>query len=482
MYDEWLAEEKATKAVQKEALHAQQVQNAQVVASLAFGDTETPQSASIRAVTPDAAEPEPAGRGTTSFEHAFVPTSTTTITGGRAAQATSPTSSLSTRLRRDREWDPSNRSPGSRSSAANGRGMLGRSSTQGNGESSHAGQSGRDAYNSNRPRTRTLDERRSRDRSPTSFRHRHRIASVNTTGTTLNSAGADYLASVPAATSPPSAPSISSLGSPRQIPTEILSRRSVSPVSSHTVESIPGTLPSANARRILHLMKTLDGRMSGSLLFRRGPQSPWSQAYCFIKEDSGSLFYESRGSEGVHKTLVSDLRGCQVDLEEDGDTPYINIKSSQSASAVEVHLKLFNQADLDSWFAALLCWQPIAPKGYRSRQPQPQSSATSSDVEPPPQLPPRPTMSRSTSTHNTDGRERANSDRSNRRRSVLMSSTREAPVIKIGTMIYWDTNVTYNNTPASALGSAAIGRPQVYRVLVAGAGEGSVANSEKTAS
>ena len=238
MYDEWLAEEKATKAAQKEALHAQQVQNAQVVASLAFGDTETPQSATIRAVTPDTSEPEHTGRGTTSFEHAFVPVSTTTITGGRAAQTTkanSPTSSLSTRLRRDREWNSGDRSPGSRTSAANGRGMLGRSSTQGNGESSHAGQSGRDAYSSNRPRTRTLDERRSRDRSPTSFRHRHRIASVNTTGAPLHSGGADYLASVPAATSPPSAPSISSLGSPVQIPTEIQSRRSVSPVSSHTV-------------------------------------------------------------------------------------------------------------------------------------------------------------------------------------------------------------------------------------------------------
>jgi hypothetical protein len=469
MYDEWLAEEKATKAAQREALlHAQaqaQAQQAQVQASLALGDTtpsaQSSTSTTIRTVTPDIDEPESAGRGTTSFEHAFVPVSTTTITGGLAAQATSPTTSLSTRLRRDREWDPSNRSPGSRASAANGRGMLGRSSTQGNGENSH---SGRDAYNSNRPRTRTLDERRSRDRSPTSFGHRHRIASVNTTGVPIHSGGADYLASVPAATSPPSAPSISSLGSPVQVPTEIVNRRSVSPVSSHTVESISGSLPSANARRILHLMKTLDGRMSGSLLFRRGPQSPWSQAYCFIKEDSGSLLYESRGSEGVHRTLASDLRGCQVDLAEDGDTPYINVRSSRSASAVEVHLKLFNQADLDSWFAALLCWQPIAPKGYRSRQPQPQTSAASSDVEPPPQLPPRPAISRSTSTQEADGRSRANSHKSNRRRSVLMSSTstREAPVIKIGSMIFWDTNVTYNNTPS--LGQGTIGRPQVYRV------------------
>lgn len=470
MYDEWLAEEKATKAAQREAaVHAQvqaQAQHAQVQASLGMGDTASTAQAgnTIRAVTPDSVDPEHTGRGTTSFEHAFVPVSTTTITGGRAAQATSPSGSFSSRLRRDWEWDPSNRSPGSRASAANGRGMLGRSSTHGNGEHPHTVQSGREAYNSNRPRTRTLDERRTRDRSPTSLRHRHRIASVNTTGL-HSSGGADYLASVPAATSPPSAPSISSLGSPVQIPAEILSRRSVSPVSSHTVESISGALPSANARRILHLMKTLDGRMSGNLLFRRGPDSPWSQSYCFIREDSGSLLYESRGSEGVHKTLVSDLRGCQVDLEEDGDTPYINVKSPHSTSAVEVHLKLFNQSDLDSWFAALLCWQPIPPKGQKNQNPQAQTSGTSSDVETAPQLPPRPTMSRSTSTQETDGRERANSNRS-KRRSVLMGmgSIKEAPVIKIGKMIFWDTNVTYNNTPASSLGSASMGRPQVYRV------------------
>lgn len=467
LYDEWLAEEKATKAAQREALgHAQahaQAQQAQVQASLGMGDT-APGGATIRAVTPDNNDTEHAGRGTANVEHAFVPVSTTTITGGRAAQTTSPSGSLSTRLRRDREWDPSNRSPNSRASAANGRGMLGRSSTHGNGgDSAHNIQSGREAYNTNRPRTRTLDERRVRDRSPSSsLRHRHRIASVNTTGAPLHAGGVDYLASVPAATSPPSAPSISSLGSPVQTPAEVLSRRSVSPVSTHTVESIQGALPSANARRILHLMKTLDGKMSGSLLFRRGLDSPWSQAYCFIKEEGGSLLYESRGSEGVHRTLVADLRGCQIELEEDDDAPYINVSSTQSG--VQVHLKLFNQADLDSWFAALLCWQPLQSKRQTARRSQLQSSAASSTNESAPQLPPRPPVSRSTSMPDADGRERANSNRSNRRRSVLAGSTKEAPVIKIGKMIFWDTNVTYNNTPASSLGQAAIGRPQVYRV------------------
>ncbi|KAM0718581.1 hypothetical protein Q7P37_005651 [Cladosporium fusiforme] len=455
LYDEWLAEEKANKL----AYAAAQAQHTQLQAG---GDTTSPGATTIRAVTPEDVDQEGAGRGTTSFEHAFVPVSTmpTSAIAGKAGNTTSPTGSLSTRLRRDREWDPSNRSPNSRANAANGRGMSGRGSTQGNGDHVHTVQSGREAYTSNRPRTRTLDERRTRDRSPASLKHRHRIASVNTTGTPLHGGGADYLASVPAATSPPSVPSISSLGSPVQVPVELNTRRSVSPISTHTAESV-SSLPSANARRILHLMKTLDGRMSGSLLFRRGLDSPWSQAYCFIREDSGSLLFEPRGSEGVHKTLIPDLRGCRIDLEEDSDAPYINVGLAHSTA--EVHLKLFNQTDLDSWFAALLCWQPIPPNGNKHSKSHPQSGAASSDNEPPPQLPPRPSVSRSTSVQDQDGRERADSNRSNRRKSVATGTMREAPVIKIGKMIFWDTNVTYNNTPAS-LGQAAIGRPQVYRV------------------
>lgn len=456
LYDEWLAEEKANKLAYAQAQG--QLQTGSDTASPAQSAT------TIRAVTPDDADQDGTGRGTSSFEHALVPVGTmaTTATGsGRTGHTTSPTGSLSTRLRRDREWDPSNRSPNSRANAANARGMLGRSSTQGNGDHIHTIQSGREAYNSNRPRTRTLDERRTRDRSPTSLRHRHRIASVNTTGTPLHGGGADYLASVPAATSPPSAPSISSLGSPVQIPVEVSNRRSVSPISTHTAESV-SSLPSANARRILHLMKTLDGRMSGNLLFRRGPDSPWSQAYCFIREDSGGLLFEPRGSEGSHKSLISDLRGCKIELEEDNDAPYINVNPARSST--EVHLKLFNQSDLDSWFAALLCWQPIPPNGNRNSRSHARTGLASSDAESGPQLPPRPSVSRSTSVQDQDGRERADSNRSNRRRSVATSTMREAPVIKIGNMIFWDTNVTYNNTPASSLGQAAIGRPQVYRV------------------
>lgn len=46
-----------------------------------------------------------------------------------------------------------------------------------------------------------------------------------------------------------------------------------------------------------------------------------------------------------------------------------------------------------------------------------------------------------------------------------MATPKEAPVIKIGTMIYWDTNVGYSNTLGSAsVGSPASGRPARYKM------------------
>lgn len=472
MYDEWLAEEKAEKAAQRHAevlaQHQAQTQHAQVQASLGLGDTAPAtghHGGTIRTVTPDeAAEDDVSGRGTSSFERAFIPTTTTTIVGGRAAATNSPTgSSLSGRLRRDRDWDMPGGNDRNSPATANGRGMLARSSSRSNGDHalSHTVSSAREpAYNAARPRTRTLDERRTRDRSPTALRHRHRIGSVNTPTSPRQSGGADYLASVPAATSPPTAPSISSLGSPVQAPAEVAGRRSISPMSSHTADSTPGALPSANTRRILHLMKTLNGRMSGNAIFRRGHGSPWSQSYCFIQEDSGSLLYEPRGGEGVHKTLIPDLRGCKITLEMDGEVPLINV--SLPHSIVEVHMKLSNQTDFDSWYAALLCWQPLEPRGPHNAKPHPQPAAAASQARPP-EPPPRVSSQRSASAEGNDKRHRANSDRNNRRKSVITNPSREAPVIKIGKMIFWDTNVTYNNTPAH-LGQPATGRPQPYRV------------------
>jgi hypothetical protein len=462
MYDEWLAEEKANKAERKEALvQAQQqaqVQRAQVQGSLGLSDTASP--GTIRTVTPEVVESSPE-RGTSSIKRVFVPHSTTTIVGGPQASTTSsPTgSSLSSRFRRDREWDANSRhsTVNGRNGTTNGRGMLGRSGSKSNGDAPPLA-NGRDAYNSTRPRTRTLEER-PRERSPGTLRHRHRIGSVNTPHSPNRNGGADYLASVPAATSPPSAPSISSIGSPVQSPDEITGGRSISPISSSTVESLAGALPSASQRRILHLMKTLNGKMSGNAIFRHGVLGPWSQSYCLIHEQTRALAYEPRSVEGGIMILIPDLKGSELRVDTDDQTPYISITPSNSNH--DIHLKLSNQADLDAWFAALLHWQRHEPRTQRTR-PQPQiitvAPMTQTRDEQPRILSPR------SASAGREARNRANSSKSKRRQSVLMTSMKEAPVIKIGKMIFWDTNVTYNNVLPSTLGQSIAGRPQANRM------------------
>lgn len=230
-------------------------------------------------------------------------------------------------------------------------------------------------------------------------------------------------------------------------------------MSSGTADSITSALPSANARRILHLMRTLNGRMSGSVIFRRGFGNPWSQSYCYIHEENGSLMYESRGSEGAHKVLVHDLRGSSVRSNLDGDVPYLELSLPQAPD--EVHIKLQTQSDFDAWFAALLHWTPRDTNSESSNEPRPESElgstrASSADM----------TKRRASVNNPVSNRERAASNksaRSDRRKSIIAGVTKENPVIKIGKMIYWDTNVGYSNTSA-ALGQPSTRRPSTSRM------------------
>ncbi|KAF2154995.1 hypothetical protein K461DRAFT_291895 [Myriangium duriaei CBS 260.36] len=195
--------------------------------------------------------------------------------------------------------------------------------------------------------------------------------------------------------------------------------------ASNSVTSSVGQLPTPNARRTLYLMKTLCGRMSGNVYYRRNVDSPWIGVYCFIREAEGSLMFESEFGQGAHKILVPDLRGCQVKctVEEDSGIPYIELVIPRSS--LEVHMRVTTQSDLDSWFAALLCWQPMQPKGMHNKLAKPQAA----------QLSARPTT-------NSDSRQ-------NSEASIL----REAPVIKVGQMVYWDTDVTFKGPIGPSAGN-----------------------------
>lgn len=465
MYDEWLKEEREAE---------RQASQAQATPSRSSGDTTggLRQSAgTIRAVTPEDAvyteasreeSPLMPERGTTSFERAYLPLTaqvalgtTTTITGGPAAAPKSKTR----RLGRDREWErdgwPAQSSPPSSRNGVLGSGMLARSGSRSNGRHASGVTAARENDKAARPRTRTLEETGHRDRaSPSLHKSRHRIGSVHTP----SSHGADYLASVPATTSSPQAPSISSLGSPVQSPADMAGNRSISPMSSDTASSFTSGLPPASAKRIVYLMRTLRGAMSGNVIFRRDESSPWSQVYCYVREDTGSLLYESRGGDGAHKVLVPDLTGCSVvpSVETD-ETPYLEVSLPNSDS--ELHVKLSTQADFDAWFATFLWWRSpdakrAGPNG--SHEPMPSVHVTSPAA---PDPPPRTSSAR-------PHRDRADSSKSDRRKSVMkLNSLKEAPVIKIGKMIFWDTNIGYtSNSSSTPQGQPNAARPQAHRV------------------
>ena len=459
LYDEYLNEEKEykVKTLRRQSLPLRRGGD---TAGINAGSS----AGTIRTVVPD--EPTSADetlkkessivpdRGTTSFERAFIPQTTTTIVGGPAALTGK--SSLhrvpkSRRLVKEREAHLTSHSPPSSRNGSTVSGMLARTSSRSNGGSSngHRAQGAmgeRETHGSTRTRTKTLDERR-RERSPTngSNKNRNRIGSVN-----VPSSGAEYLASVPASTSAPSAPAVGSFSSPLQSPTEAIGERPMSPGSSDATDST--TSDQYSSRRIVFLMNTLKGRMSGNVLIRRDPDKPWTELYCYIIEQSGQLMYEPRSVDSSHTTLVSSLKGCNVRLDADGDTPYLEVTLSSSDKAI--HFKLLTQSDFDSWFAALLWWQQLDTKTAQSNVPRPPSSTSGTTRRPEP--PPRTSSARLQ-------RDRADSSKSDWRKSVV--SSKEAPVIKIGKMVFWDTNVGYSNSPSSgSIGHPAAGRPQAYRM------------------
>lgn len=208
-----------------------------------------------------------------------------------------------------------------------------------------------------------------------------------------------------------------------------------------------------------HLVKTLKGGMSGNLAFRRHEGSNWTNLYCFVAQESGSMMYESRsgGSDAPHRTLVSDLRGCTVLPTNEHETPLLEV--SLPHNATKFHVKLSTQTDFDAWYATFLHWSfKNAPNDTLSAQGNgplsPTGSVTSFSARP--ELPPRTTSNR------TSTRDRASSNKSDRRKSSV-SVLKEAPVIKIGKMIFWDTNIGYSSQ-SLATGPAAAGRPQAYRM------------------
>ncbi|KAL2850971.1 hypothetical protein BJX68DRAFT_76353 [Aspergillus pseudodeflectus] len=262
-----------------------------------------------------------------------------------------------------------------------------------------------------RSRTTTLDDQRS-DISSSSFitRTRNRLGSINTTPQPKT----------------PEEQAASSIGFPSiQSPTYFVrtpsrQRLSRSPGSSALVPSHPGSsLSNTDASKVLQLMKTTCGRMHGILSFRTSSTTAWTSGYCAINVAMGSLIYQAKGEPALAKTLIPDLRGCQVRSLVDPDTRANYLSVSTFTSGLGVELRPHVSETFDSWLAALLCWQPIRPKGVQNKMTKPQSVTIS--------------------------------DRRlvDRRRNSESTVQKDAAIIKVGKMLLWDRPSASGVRPSS---------------------------------
>ncbi|EDU45047.1 ras GTPase-activating protein gap-2 [Pyrenophora tritici-repentis Pt-1C-BFP] len=359
----------------------------------------------------------------------------------------------------------------------------------------------RNAREPARPRTRTLEERSTRERSPSSVfgTGRHRIGSIASSQNNYQSLEESVVTSIghistisPPPQPPPPRPSNNntsrtgrlikqsqsqSQSQPSPLQTQSHSHGqssqsqssssassqsqaqsqhqqqyqqqygqqhpslTASPLSSPSgvpPESWVSPVPASDAKKLKALMRSTCGKMQGLLAFRRGESNPWGLSYCYINEEAGSLVYEPKNDTSYTRTLVPDLRGCHVKSAYDGEAYTAYIQVIMHNSKLEVHLRPPTQEEFDSWFAALLCWSPMRPKGIQNRMAKPQAPVM---IE----------------------RRLADSRRHSEVSLLKESPKKEAPIIKVGKMIYWDTSVTYSNT-GTPKSSGNNSRPQAYRL------------------
>ena len=186
---------------------------------------------------------------------------------------------------------------------------------------------------------------------------------------------------------------------------------------------------SADSSKVLQLMKTTGGRMHGVLSFRTSGQTAWTSGVCAINVATGSLvylIYQAKGEPALAKTLIPDLRGCRVRTLYDPDFQNTYLTVSTFTSGVGVQLRPHVSETFDSWLAALLCWQPIRPKGVRNKMTKPQPVVIG-----------------------------ARPDRN--RRNSESTIQRDAAIIKVGKMLLWDKPTASGARPASGR------RVSVYR-------------------
>ena len=290
-----------------------------------------------------------------------------------------------------------------------------------------------------RPRTRTLEELPlpKREKSPASppAQNRHRMGSGNSTSSVTSFSGIeDAVTSIGHPSITPSHELViraaDTAARLRQGKTNARDPDSKTHTSPPSARHPPGGeasgdmdgIPLPDTSKMIKLMQSTRGRMEGPLAFRRAGNAPWAASYCTINDESGSLVYETKSADSFYRTLIPDLRGCNITQAWDAESQMLYIDVRPQNSKLKVHLRPHTQDEFENWYAALMCWHPMRPKGVQNRMAKPQASVV------------------------TDRRLQDS------RRHSEVSLLKEAPIIKVGKMIFWDTNVSYSyaGTPKSA--------------------------------
>lgn len=266
-----------------------------------------------------------------------------------------------------------------------------------------------------RARTTNLEEQRS-DVSPnTAFKPRTRIGSVNNASSSQPKTPEDSTGSIgfPSIQSP----SHATPTAPRQRSSKT---SGTGPGVAQNQATFASPLSSTEAAKILQLMKTTCGRMHGILSFRTASTTSWTSGYCAINVVTGSLIYQAKGEPALAKTLIPDLRGCKVRTLFDPElqTTYLSVHTFTSGLGIQLRPHI--NETFDSWLAALLCWQPIRPKGVQNKMTKPQSVVIG---------------------------DRARV--AERRRNSESATGKDATIIKVGKMLLWDKPTASGARPAS---------------------------------
>ncbi|KAI4171884.1 MAG: hypothetical protein LQ343_003961 [Gyalolechia ehrenbergii] len=300
---------------------------------------------------------------------------------------------------------------------------------------------GNDTASHSRPRTRTLEER-VRDNAPPYpvAKTRQRIGPLQSVAKRSDE---DKSSSIGYPSVIPSPPSDRESHEQRRRLVKPRSRP-LSPLrGSHSIRSTASNSSSAtDVSKILQLMKTTCGRMHGILSFRTSGAGSWSSGYCAINVASGSLIYQNKGDVSHAKTLIPDLRGCQVRTLYDGESRSTFLEVSNHTTMIGVHLRPHVAETFGSWLAALLCWQPIRPKGVHNRMAKPRDMPMAD---------------------RRCGGTRRTSEHGDRRRNSEIFPHKDAAIIKVGKMLMWDKD--FRNANPSAMSSRRVSTYRQQRSL-----------------